>query len=141
MIPPPTPVPQNTPRIESYGLPAPSRNSASVATCTSLPTLTGVPSCFESSSARGNVPSQSGRLRAVDTEPVAGSITPGEPTPTPCSSDGSTPAPFAASVTASDICSATPAGPPVVGVGRRDAPRTLWRGAATRRPLLLSPPP
>ena len=38
MMPPPTPVPQNTPRIERYSFPAPSANSAFVATCTSLPT-------------------------------------------------------------------------------------------------------
>src|SRR3954453_22915899 len=42
-IPPPTPVPQNTPRIDLYGLPAPSLNSASVATFTSLPIDTGTP--------------------------------------------------------------------------------------------------
>ena len=41
MIPPPTPVPQKTPRTEAYGRAAPSSNSASVATCTSLPSESG----------------------------------------------------------------------------------------------------
>ena len=42
--PPPTPVPQNTPSSELYSRPAPSLNSASVATWTSLPTSTLQPS-------------------------------------------------------------------------------------------------
>src|SRR3954453_1454097 len=53
-MPPPTPVPQNTPRIDLYGFPAPSLNSASVATLTSLPSDTGTPpSGFVSSAAGG----------------------------------------------------------------------------------------
>ena len=48
MSPPPTPVPQNTPRSDLYGAPAPRWNSASVATWTSLPTATCVPSSLES---------------------------------------------------------------------------------------------
>ena len=52
-MPPPTPVPQNTPRIERYGFPAPSSNSASVATWTSLPTAAGAPHVSPSAAASG----------------------------------------------------------------------------------------
>jgi hypothetical protein len=61
---------------------------------------------------------------AVETTPVFSSASPGEPTPTPSSAAGSTPAAVAASRSASAICSATPAGPPSVGVGRRASPST-----------------
>src|SRR5437870_13253104 len=82
-IPPPTPVPQKTPRIDLYGLPAPSLNSASVATLTSLPSDTGAPStALLSSAASGNGSIQSLRLRALATVPAPLSITPGDPTPT-----------------------------------------------------------
>ena len=50
-MPPPTPVPQNTPRIDRYGLPAPSSNSAWVATLTSLQIATGAASAASSFSA------------------------------------------------------------------------------------------
>src|SRR2546423_10896749 len=81
-MPPPTPVPQNTPRIDLYGLPAPSLNSASVATLTSLPSETGEPpKDLLSSADRGNGSIQSVRLRALETVPAPESITPGEPTP------------------------------------------------------------
>src|SRR3954466_7904805 len=96
-MPPPTPVPQNTPRIELYGLPAPSLNSASVATLTSLPSETGAPpTALLSSAASGNGSIQSVRLRALATVPAAASITPGEPTPTDASDEVSTPAASAA---------------------------------------------
>src|ERR671925_603797 len=47
-MPPPTPVPQKTPSSDWNGRPAPSSNSASVATCTSLPSDTGAPHAFSS---------------------------------------------------------------------------------------------
>src|SRR6185503_4215954 len=123
--PPPTPVPQNTPTNELYGRPAPRRNSPSVATCTSFPTRTGTPRCSRSQGPSLNPRSQSGRFRACETVPVRPLTSPGEPTPTPASLPGSTPAASAASRSASDICSATPLGPPVVGVGRRASPSTF----------------
>ena len=70
MIPPPTPVPHQTPSSESWDLPAPSPYSPSTATWTSLPTLTAVPSAFDSVSPSGKLPSQPGRLRAPETTPV-----------------------------------------------------------------------
>src|SRR5437016_9538643 len=121
--PPPTPVPQNTPSSERYGRPAPSSNSAAVATCTSLPSLTSHPSARSSVAPSGNTPSQPGRLRALRT--LVPSIVPGEPTPTPASAPTSTPALAAASRSAASISAATSGGPPLVGVGRRAEPSTL----------------
>src|SRR3954447_4899936 len=119
-IPPPTPVPQNTPRIDLNGLPAPSLNSASVATLTSLPIDTGTPpNALLSSAASGNGSIQSVRLRALATVPAAASITPGDPTPTDSSDEVSTPAASAASASAVAISAATAGGPPFVGVGWR----------------------
>ena len=64
MIPPPTPVPQKTPRIVSNCLPAPSSNSAWTATWTSLPSRTGSRAARESRSASGNGPSSRGGCAA-----------------------------------------------------------------------------
>src|SRR5215207_3226940 len=122
--PPPTPVPQKTPIRLWNSRPAPRWNSASVATWTSLPTLTSVPSASFSVAASGKLPSQPGRLRAAETMPVFSSASPGEPTPTPLSSAGSTLACSAASRSAAAISAATPSGPPLVGVGRRASPST-----------------
>src|ERR687896_1830624 len=108
--PPPTPVPQKTPSSERYGLPAPSSNSAIVATLTSLESPTGAANADSSFSASSYVPSQSGRLRALVTVPASSSTTPGEPTPTAVSPPGATPAPSAASRSAPIIASATSAG-------------------------------
>ena len=112
----PTPVPQNTPSSELYSRPAPSLNSASVATWTSLPTLTSQPSARSSVAASGKAPSQSGEIAGARDGPPA-SIVPGEPTPTPASAAGSTSAALAASRSAASISTATSAGPPLVGVG------------------------
>ena len=60
-MPPPTPVPQKTPRNESSPRPAPNRCSASTATLTSLPIRTGLPS-----SAASVGPSGNGVVPAVD---------------------------------------------------------------------------
>ena len=90
--PPPTPVPQKTPIRLLNSRPAPRWNSASVATWTSLPTRTSVPSASFSVSASGKLPSQSGRFLAEETTPVFSSASPGEPTPTPSSAAVSTPA-------------------------------------------------
>src|SRR3954449_995165 len=120
----PPPVPQNTPSTELYGCAAPIANSPSVATCTTLPIATGGPRASSSTFASGNVPSQSGRLRALVTVPALPSTSPGEPTPTPASAAGSTPAACAASVSVRTIASATSCGPPVVGVSWRDSPST-----------------
>src|SRR5256885_16154753 len=115
-IPPPTPVPQKTPRIDLYGLPAPSLNSASVATLTSLPSDTGAPpTALLSSAASGKGSIQSLRLRALATVPASVSITPGEPTPTDASDDVSSPAASAASATVVAISAATAGGPPPPG--------------------------
>ena len=123
--PPPTPVPQKTPIRLENSRPAPRWNSASVATCTSLPTRTSAPRAFFSALASGKLPSQPGRLRAPETTPVFSSASPGEPTPIPSSALDSTFACSAASRSAAAISSATSCGPPLVGVGRRDSPSTL----------------
>ena len=123
-MPPPTPVPQNTPSNERYGRPAPSSASASVATWTSLPSATRVPNALDSSSASGKLPSQSGRLRALVTVPCSASTSPGEPTPMPSSSAGATEAASEACSIALTIAAATSPGPPLVGVGTRVSPRT-----------------
>src|SRR5919199_767857 len=72
-IPPPTPVPQKTPSSERYGRPAPSSNSASVATWTSLPRYARVPSACSSAAPSAYSPSQFGRLRALVTVPAVAS--------------------------------------------------------------------
>ena len=135
MIPPPTPVPQKTPSSELNSRAAPSSNSASVATLTSLPIAIGAPSACCSAPASGKLPSQPGRLRALETTPAASSITPGEPTPTATGS----PWPAAASRIAAAIASATSCGPPVVGVGTRASPST-WKSSSTTTAWTLVPP-
>ena len=91
--PPPTPVPQKTPRIDRYGLPAPSRNSAIVPTRTSWPRCTAAPSSSARLAPTGTGASQpETTLRAFATVPASASTVPGDPTPTPSSADGSTPA-------------------------------------------------
>src|SRR5690242_13570939 len=137
--PPPTPVPQNTPSTESYSRPAPSSNSASVATCTSLPTSTGVPSSLASAGPSSNDPSHPGRFRALETEPLASSTTPGDPTPTPLSASVCTPAPWQASRIAPVRAAATSAGPPADGVGCRLEPRTLLSLSTTIASILVPP--
>ena len=128
------PVPQKTPRIESYGLPAPSLNSALVATSTSLPIRTCAPSASASVAPSGNVPSQSGQVaRLGDVAGLARRRRPGEPTPTPASESVCTPAASAASTSALAISAATSAGPPSVGVGRRASPMTSPSGVDDRR--------
>src|SRR5919202_835224 len=130
-IPPPTPVPQNTPRSERYGRPAPSSNSASVATWTSLPRCARVPSACSSAAPSANSPSQPGRFRALATVPALASTSPGDPTPTPASASVSTPAWCAASVIAAAIAAATSSGPPSVGVGWRACPSTVLPASTT----------
>src|SRR5947209_7592206 len=137
--PPPTPVPQNTPRTDLNSFAAPRRNSASVATWTSLPTNTGVPSSAESASPRPNSPSQPGRLRALETLPEAWSTRPGEPMPTPLSAPGCSPAAPDASPIAAARAAATSGGPPCCGVGRRAEPRTLLRASTTTASILVPP--
>src|ERR1035437_4751864 len=135
--PPPTPVPQKTPRSDPYSRPAPSRNSASVATCTSLPMRTSVPRSSPSLAASGKVPSQSGRLRALVTSPSA--IVPGEPTPTAARTAGSSSAALPASRSAWAISAATSAGPPSVGVGRRADPSTLFSSSTIAAWIFVPP--
>ena len=137
--PPPTPVPQKTPRTESNSRAAPSWNSASVATWTSLPSLTGAPIRPPRSLPSAKVPSQPGRLRALETVPSSSSTAPGEPTPTPVSSEVSTPAACAASRSAPAIASETSAGPPSVGVGSRCSPSTLLSSSTTTAWIFVPP--
>ena len=122
MMPPPTPVPQKTPSTDLYWRAAPSAYSASVATCTSLPSRTFAPSSFSSAAARSKRPSQPGRFFAPVTVPAASSTLPGEPMPTPLSFFVATPACSAASASVAPTSAATSSGPPVVGVGRRALP-------------------
>jgi hypothetical protein len=138
-IPPPTPVPQNTPSSELNGRPAPSSASASVATWTSLPSRAGVPSACSSAAPSVNSSAQPGRFRALPTVPRAGSTSPGEPTPTPAGASVSMPPRPAASVIAATIASATSCGPPVVGVGWRDWPSTTWCSSTTTAWIFVPP--
>src|SRR3954449_650700 len=138
-MPPPTPVPQNTPSSEWYGRPAPSSNSASVATWTSLPRCARVPSACSSAAPRANSPSQFGRFRALVTVPARASTSPGEPTPTPASASVSTPAWCAASVIAAAIVAATSSGPPSVGVGWRAWPSTALPASTTTAWIFVPP--
>src|SRR3954468_1395984 len=132
MSPPPTPVPQNTPRTESNGRAAPSSNSASVATETSLPRRTSsTPSLVRSRSATGTGLSKPARLPALTTVPLLSSASPGEPTPTPARSRVCTPAFSAASRSASARASTTASAPSVAGVGRRASPTILCCSSAT----------
>ena len=138
-IPPPTPVPQNTPSRERKGLAAPSSNSAIVATLTSLESAIGAASAASSFSASGYEPSQSGRLRALVTVPASSSTAPGEPTPTASRPPGATPACSAASRTAPTMASVTSAGPPSVGVGTRESPSTSCCSSTTTAWILVPP--
>src|SRR3954470_5708566 len=138
-MPPPTPVPQKTPSSDRYGRPAPSSNSASVATCTSLPRCARVPSASCSVAPSANSPSQPVGSLALVTAPAFGSTPPGEPTPTPASASVSTPAWWAASVIAAAIAAATASGPPSVGVGWRACPITAWSGSTTTAWIFVPP--
>ena len=70
---------------------------------------------------------------------MASSITPGEPTPTPTSAAGSTPAAWQAAVIASTISAATSEGPPVDGVGCREDPSTVFSLSTTIASILVPP--
>ena len=72
----------------------------------------------------GTSPSQPGRLRALVTR-CRRSTCPGEPTPTPASAGGSSPAAAPRRAAPRSISAATSAGPPAVGVGRRAEPSTV----------------
>src|SRR3954447_2077721 len=140
MSPPPTPVPQNTPRTESNGRAAPSSNSASVATETSLPRRTSPTWSLERScSATGTGLSKPARLPALATVPARSSASPGEPTPTPASSRVWTPAFSAASRSASARAWTTASAPSAAGVGRRASPMILWCSSATIACTLVPP--
>src|SRR3954467_14654009 len=131
-IPPPTPVPQKTPSTDRYGRPAPSSNSAAVATDTSLPIRTsGTPRSSRNSCATGTGSAKPGRLPALATVPARSSASPGEPSPTPARSPGATAASSAAPRSALASASTTACAPPVVGVGTRGWPSTSWRSSAT----------
>ncbi len=135
--PPPTPVPQKTPSSDRYMRPAPSSNSAWVATRTSLPSATRQPNSRSSSGPSAKDPSHPGRLRAPVTSLPR--TVPGEPTPTPSSAAGSVSAALAASSSAVTISRATSGGPPVVGVGRRAEPRTLLSSSTIAAWILVPP--
>src|SRR5579871_3450241 len=137
--PPPIPVPQKTPSSERYGRPAPSRYSAAVATPTSLPTTTLVPSADCRAAASGKLAPHPGRLSACETVPAPVSTTPGDPTPTPFSAAGSTDAARAASVSAAAMAWATSEGPPSVGVGCRALPRTRCSPSVTIASIFVPP--
>ena len=101
--------------------PAPRWNSASVATWTSLPTRTSVPSVLlQAFPPAGSCRSQSGRFLALETTPVFSSASPGEPTPTPSRSAGSTPAALGRLAQAAGHLLGDPGG---AAVGRRRPPR------------------
>ena len=137
--PPPTPVPQNTPRIERNGFAAPSSNSAIVATLTSLESATGAPNAASSFSPSGYVPSQSGRLRALVTVPAASSTTPGEPTPIASSSPRATPAFSSASRTRRPSRARRRPGRRSSGSGARDEPSTSCSSSTTTAWIFVPP--
>src|SRR3954447_11728114 len=140
MIPPPTPVPQKTPSSVSCSRAAPSSNSAAVATETSLPRRTSsTPSASRSMSATGTGFVNPERLPALPIVPAASSTSPGEPRPTPCSSEVSTPAARAASRWAAASASTIESGPPSTGVGWRAWPTTLCLASTTIACTLVPP--
>src|SRR3954468_18591790 len=140
MSPPPTPVPQNTPSTERNGRPAPSSNSAAVATETSLPRWTSSTESFlRSSAATGTGWAKPPRVPALAMVPFASSASPGEPRPTPARSLVSTPAFCAASFMAWASASTTAFAPSVAGVGWRASPRIWWRSSATIACTLVPP--
>src|SRR5262249_31564107 len=100
-----------------YGRPAPSSNSANVATDTSLPRCTGAPRRLVNSGPTGCAATMPGRFDALATVPAASSTVPGEPTPMPLSALVSTPAARAASLSAGASALTTSSAPPTVGVG------------------------
>ena len=123
--PPPTPVPQKTPIRLLNSRPAPRWNSASVATWTSLPTRTSVPSASFSVSASGKLPFPAGQVPGAGddagllvgvagrADPDALQVAASRPRPAPRPRAAPRPSPRR-----------RPAGPPLVGVGRRASPWT-----------------
>ena len=136
--PPPTPVPQNTPSSEPYGRPAPSLNSASVATCTSLPTSTAQPS------ARFERRRQRERAFPAGQVASAGHVRrhrscPGEPTPTPPATPAPARPPWRRRAARSPSPRRHPPGRQSVGVGRRAEPSTLWSSSTIAAWILVPP--
>ena len=133
--PPPTPVPQKTPIRLWNSRPAPSWNSASVATWTSLPTRTSVPErLLRASRPSGKLPSQPGRLLGAgdDAGLLVGVAGRADPDPLELRrSRPRPPRPPRASPPPSPR--RRPAGPPLVGVGRRASPQHLAAGVDDRR--------
>src|SRR4051795_9630979 len=140
ITPPPTPVPQKTPSSDWCSRAAPSSNSAAVATETSLPRRTSsTPSSSRRRSATGTGSAKPVRLPALPIVPAGSSTSPGEPTPTPTSSEVSTPASCAASRWAAASASMIESGPPSTGVGWRAWPATWWCSSTTMAWTLVPP--
>ena len=138
--PPPTPVPQKTPIRLENSRPAPRWNSASVATWTSLPIRTSVPSASFSVLGQREAALPAGQVLAPETTPVFSSASPGEPTPTPARSSvarpRAAPPPRAAPRPSPRR---RPPGRRSVGVGCRASPRTSPL-ASTIAVWILVPP-
>ena len=138
-IPPPTPVPQKTPRNESKPRPAPNRRSASTATFTSFPTVTGRSDLGGQRRPERKGSSHPSMFAPWTTVPVAASIEPGAPTPTPASPIGSTPASSSASRSVSASSKTTASGPTPRGVSRRALPSTAASPSVTTAWIFVPP--
>ena len=120
--PPPTPVPQKTPRSERYGFPAPSSNSAHVATLHVVADHDSGPERLPQPLRKRELRFPVGQVPRLCDRAGLWSTAPGEPTPT------------AASVAGLDTCGGgrlphrpgdrqvTASGPPAVGVSSRASP-------------------
>ena len=138
-MPPPTPVPQKTPRNESSPRPAPKRCSASTATLTSFPSFTGRPSSSARAGPSSKGESHPSMFATWSTVPVPASISPGAPMPIPASPIGSTPASSRAARRVSASSKATATGPPLRGVSRRALPSTVASPSVTTAWILVPP--
>ena len=139
-MPPPTPVPQKTPRNESKPRPAPKRCSASTATLTSLPIRHGPPELGgERRPERERRRPSPSMFATWSTVPDSTSIEPGAPTPIPARPIGSTPASSSAARSASASSKATASGPPLRGVSRRALPSTVDSPSVTTAWIFVPP--
>ena len=114
--PPPTPVPQKTPRNDCAPRPAPKRRSASTATLTSLPTTTGTPEALRQDGAERERPVPAFDVRDLDHRTRVGVDAPGRAHADPC-----------------QLGDADSRGGRRLRDGDRDVLRDLRRAAARRR--------
>ena len=136
--PPPTPVPQKTPSSELYRRPAPSWNSATVATCTSLPS--GPPAAAVPAQRRrereGALPA--GEVARARDGAVADRARRAR-RPRRRARQARARRPWRRRAATCTIAAATSSGPPSVGVGRRAEPSTVLSSSTTTAWIFVPP--